>query len=306
MRSRLAVVAALAAGLFLGLWLRSGAAQPAAEDPLVLLNAAFRAAYRQARTEAVAHTDAIILAEGDKLVLLRGGKRTEADVTAPLYHELKALGHVPLALHVMLAPGSERPLEEAKLEQLRKYRPLVTAARGNLEQRKFPPDLRASQAAMLDHALAFLDKALERKQVTARDLARLTGAREIRHGIEAGVTAAAKAQIDALHRQILAWQNELTVTEWRRLKVVVMGSQMPRREHTQVQYFAKLLHEEGEGRRIVYAEALWDEAKALDLLGTHLVDTPIGQAFFDNPERMHRDLLGEAAWQYLQTLDWDG
>jgi hypothetical protein len=49
-------------------------------------------------------------------------------------------------------------------------------------------------------------------------------------------------------------------------------------------------------------EALFDEGKALDLLGTHLVDTGIGEAFFADPRRMHRDLLSDAAGAYLDTL----
>ena len=60
--------------------------------------------------------------------------------------------------------------------------------------------------------------------------------------------------------------------------------------------------EGGEGRRIIYAEALFDESKALDLLGTHLVDTRIGEAFFADPQRMHRDLLSDAAQSYLDML----
>ena len=94
----------------------------------------------------------------------------------------------------------------------------------------------------------------------------------------------------------------MPVTEWKRLTVVVMGRQLPRKDNLAVQYFARLFGEPGEGRRIIYAEALFDEAKALDLLGTHLVDTRIGEAFFADPQRMHRDLLGEAAKVHLDTL----
>ena len=37
------------------------------------------------------------------------------------------------------------------------------------------------------------------------------------------------------------------------------------------------------------------EEKALRLLGTHLVDADIGTYFFNNAQRMHRDLLSDAA-----------
>ncbi len=84
-----------------------------------------------------------------------------------------------------------------------------------------------------------------------------------------------------------------------------MGSQMPRKDNLAVQYFARLLGETGEGRRIIYAEAIFDEHRALNLLGTHLLDREIAASFFDDPLRMNRDLLGDAAAEYLRTLKID-
>ena len=67
-------------------------------------------------------------------------------------------------------------------------------------------------------------------------------------------------------------------------------------------YFLRLLREPREGRRVVYAESLWEEPEALDLLGTHLLDGSVGEAFFGDTMRMHRDLLGDAAKEYLPRL----
>jgi hypothetical protein len=38
------------------------------------------------------------------------------------------------------------------------------------------------------------------------------------------------------------------------------------------------------------------------MLGTRLVDTRIGAAFFEDPTRMQRDLLSDAAKQFLDEL----
>ena len=46
----------------------------------------------------------VILMEGDNIVLRRGGKRLEVPYTPAVYHVLKAVAHVPLALDVILAP----------------------------------------------------------------------------------------------------------------------------------------------------------------------------------------------------------
>jgi hypothetical protein len=77
---------------------------------------------------------------------------------------------------------------------------------------------------------------------------------------------------------------------------------MPREDLVVTQYFLRLLHEPKEGRRVVYAESMWEEPKALDLLGTHLLDGSVGDAFFGDYMRMHRDLLGDAAKAYLREL----
>jgi len=65
-----------------------------------------------------------------------------------------------------------------------------------------------------------------------------------------------------------------------------------------MQYFERLLGER-EGRRLVFAEGLWDEPSQLQLLATHLLDASIGESFFGDPLRMHRDLLSDAAAQVL-------
>ena len=111
-----------------------------------------------------------------------------------------------------------------------------------------------------------------------------------------------RPRIAATHEQVRAWRATLTGDEWKRLTVIVLGGQLPRRDNLAVQYFARLLGEPGEGRRIIYAEGLGDEQRALDLLGTRLVDTGLGAAFFGDPARLHRDLLGDAAKEALDEL----
>lgn len=94
----------------------------------------------------------------------------------------------------------------------------------------------------------------------------------------------------------------MTAEEWNQLHVVIIGPHMPREDLVVMQYFLRLLHEPAEGRRVVYAESLWEEKQALDLLATHLLDGGVGEAFFGDYMRMHRDLLGDAASRYLPHL----
>ncbi len=94
------------------------------------------------------------------------------------------------------------------------------------------------------------------------------------------VADATRAQLDATHAQVSASRRELTARQWNDLHVVIIGPHMPREDLVVTQYFLRLLHEPAEGRRVVYAEAMWQEPRAMELLGTHLLDGNVGEAFF--------------------------
>lgn len=80
---------------------------------------------------------------------------------------------------------------------------------------------------------------------------------------------------------------------------MVTGASLPRRKNLSIQFFAAALGLDGEGPRLVYAEHLFGEEAALGLVGTHRLDREIGRVFFDDPSRMFRDLLGDAAERAL-------
>jgi hypothetical protein len=270
------------------------------DDPLAVLNRSFRTAYQRGRAETLAHAGPVILVEGDDLVLLHDGRRSQVAFMPAAYHELKAVDHVPLALYTLLAPFGDGTLSDERLADLRRFRDLVVAGRDSLDGRGFSAPVLERQRQILAESLAFLDGVLERRQAGRDEVAAF--ARRLGPLLLANVDEAARLRLDALHAQTTAWRRQLADDEWRRLHVVVMGSAMPRRGQLAVQYYARLLGEPGEGDRIIYAEALWDEAKARDLLGTHLLDTAIGADFFGDDRRMHRDILADAAAEYLKTL----
>src|SRR5262249_39717826 len=88
-----------------------GAAPPEREagaaGELASLNEASRAAYKKAREEALARSGPVILVSGDNLVLRYGISRTQARVIPAVYHDLKAISHIPLALYALLAYRKE-------------------------------------------------------------------------------------------------------------------------------------------------------------------------------------------------------
>jgi hypothetical protein len=250
---------------------------------------------------ALARNGPVVLVEGDNLVLRHDGRRKEARFTPAVYHELKAVSHVALGLDVMLTPAPDGGrLGDGLVEELRRFRELVVGARGRVRALGLAPDQVRQQEEILSGGLEFID-ALTRKG-TCGPADRTAFARRMSPLVLANAADAARAELDALHGLVSRWRAEIKPGDWDRVTVVVMGRPLPRKDSLAVQYFARLLGEPGEGLRVVFAESLFDEDKALDSLATRLVDTQVGLDFFGDPARMHRDLLGDAARDYLGRL----
>ena len=274
----------------------AGPVQPAA---LTALNNAFREAYAAAKVRVLTSAGPTLIVNGDHFALLRGGRRVDANVGTPIYDPVKTIAHIPLAIYVTLTPG-EGAIADDALRTLAGLRVLIPPAEASLDTLKLSTATLARQRRIVAASLAFLDDVAARRSCARSALLAFT--RGITPLVMQNVTEATRAQLDATHGQVSAWRRDLSPEEWNRLHVVIIGPHMPREGLVVMQYFLRLLHEPREGGRVVYAESLWEEAQALDLLGTHLLDGSVGEAFFGDPMRMHRDLLGDAARQYLPRL----
>jgi hypothetical protein len=275
------------------------AAAPVQPAALTALNNAFRAAYADARSRVLASSGPTLIVNGDNFALLRGGRRVEANVGVPIYDPVKTIAHLPLAIYATLTPG-DGAVGEDRLKTLAGLRELIPPAAASLDALKLSAATLARQKRIVAGSLAFLDDVAGKREF-ARPLL-LAFTRGMAPLVMENAAEAARAQLDAIHAQVSAWRRDLSPQEWDRLHVLIIGPHMPRENLVVTQYFLRLLHEPGEGRRVVYAESIWEEPQALDLLGTHLLDGGVGEAFFGDYMRMHRDLLGGAASLYLPRL----
>jgi hypothetical protein len=274
----------------------TGPVQPPA---LTALNNAFRAAYADAKSRILASPGPLLIVNGDQFVLLRDGRRVEANVGTPIYDPVKTIAHIPLAIYVSLTPG-DGTVDDGRVKTLVGLRELIPPAEASLDRVKLPAATLGRQKRIVAASLNFLDDVAGSRKFARSSLLAFT--RGMAPLAMENVTEAARAQLDAMHAQVSAWRRDLRPEEWTELHVLIIGPHMPRQDLVVTQYFLRLLHEKSEGRRVVYAESLWEEPKALDLLGTHLLDGSVGEAFFGDYMRMHRDLLGDAARQYLSRL----
>ena len=270
------------------------------KDPLLdTINNEFRVQYRQALAAALAQVGPVILEEGDDLILIHKGERASVPVKPLEYHELKAIAHIPLALFVMLSFPQEAHLSAGRRTNLRRYRELMEKARATLPGRHFTPEQLSRQQKIFSASFELLDDIFAKSEVKPQKLASF--ARQIGPLLLANVADAAAVELRELYTTAASWREQLSPSEWDALHVVMIGPHMPREQEISIQFFERVFHEPAEGRRIIYAEALWKEPDALNLLATHIVDEAAGEVFFGEPMRMHRDLLADAAKTYLDA-----
>jgi hypothetical protein len=276
------------------------AAEP---DPLAQLNDAFRNHYAEARQATIAKAGPIVLVEGDNLVLLRNGKRSEVKVVPEQYHTLKTIAHIPLGVYVLTIGKGEGTLDEARLAELKSFRDKLAPARQALTGRGLSETQLERQYRIIDVSAGHLDTLAKTRKFRSEEV--IAYIQSIMPAVTANINESAQGQLDGLHRQMTKWRAEMTPAEWLQLRVVIMGSALPRRGNLAVQYFARLLGEKSESPRIVYAESVWEEDRALRLLATYMLDAGVGVAFFDDPLRMHRDLLSDAATEYIKRMKFE-
>jgi hypothetical protein len=158
---------------------------------------------------------------------------------------------------------------------------------------------------LLSQASTLLTEVLRNRAVdraTLREFARTTGALMLDNN-----TRAQRAALDGLHAAVTALLAKMNEDVRAKLCVVVCGSHQARSQDIVMEYFQRLLGEQAETgaareNRLIYTESTFGEEGALDLIARHIIDQDAGEAFFGDRMRMQRDLLGEGAADYVESL----
>jgi len=269
-------------------------------DSIIELNTLCREVYANARSHKLAESGAIIHVTGDALTLIHQGKHIEGSKVHHNYHDLKTFAHVPMAVYLCLGPYGEGDLSRTQIDSLTKLLSKIDQVSPGIESRFEDAKLAQRQKALLEKCQQFVESTLVERSYRSQDLDSFVNSCQPQ--IRENVRLSVRMRIDNYHNQMKTWKEKLTAEEWSQILVVISGAKMPRDDSLAVQYFAKLFQARGEGKRIVYAESVFDKEGALKILGTHLLDSDIGRDFFNNPWRMHRDLLGVEAALYLDEL----
>ena len=261
-------------------------------------NDKFRQIYAETRTRTIKKSQPIIVAVNDFIILHDGSKVETTQVISEKYTLLKSVDHIPLATFVVLELDTDQMLSEQKLQQMRELQQLSKKALASIDKSGLTGDVLDRQKQMINKSLSFVESTLKEKRISGADLTAFC--RDVQKMVLQNVDEAISDQLMAIDLQVRQWRKDLGPEKWDQLRVVVVSGHMPRELNSTTQYFSKALKKKREGDRIYYCEGLSEAADGLNLVGTHILDSKIAVAFFNDEWRMHRDLLSDGAAKYLK------
>jgi hypothetical protein len=254
--------------------------------------------YAGARNEYKTSTSPVIISMLGAVFLFQGDQSERVDVTTPEWELLKTVDHVPLGVFVGLVRHVEAPLRDDVIAELQEFKQRITAAESEILAAHLSAESLARQKVILDGSKAFIDQCVQNRCVTPAQLDAF--ARGMSKLVLANADEAEEIELGIVDRTVRRWRQKMSAAYWKNLRVVVSDVHMARIQEREMLYFAALLGEKQEGRRLIFMENGDDPQKAMDLLATHRLDEQIGIGFFRDRDRMHRDLLGDAAKLYIR------
>jgi hypothetical protein len=274
---------------------------PAPADAFRQLNDAAIAIYQQAKSRYLAAADPVVIVGPSSVLIRQHGTVRRVGAIPPSYHLLKTVDHVPRSLWAALRPaidGLDR--DETWRRELTALRPRIEAVLAALPKAGLPADATHRDDQMLRACLTLIDGYLA-TGVPAPDKLQ-SELRALAPTVLADAADAARAQIDAIDRDVRPWWAGLSQAERDHTFVVVLGNKTARVGNAAYAYFVNLLGAAEDGHRVVYAEGIFDEPGADGLLATLSTDRRLSLDFFADERRMERDLLADGAEARLLEL----
>lgn len=247
-------------------------------------------------SEIVQNLPPVLIAVPDhKLILYRKGKTETVTIATPLYQWFKAIDHISFGLYPLFYPINQTPIDKKKLEDLRA---VINQVKLQLPAFSMTQKQRDRQNIILDRSLAMIDKTLQLGRLDASEY------KSFFRGLEPllmeNTDDAGFDEMDAVHAQVKKWKKELSADDWAELTVLILASQLMKKDNNITAYFSKILNtKEGYGR-LIYLENMKSVKEAINQLGLIRILPTLSELIFDDETRLFRDIFADTAIKYLQ------
>lgn len=271
-------------------------------ENLTTLNQLMHDTLREAVEHSRKELGPLIMFEEGKIKLFRGDTEVLALPANPplVYHQLKIIGHTVLVTVIQLWRSDFKG--EVRNAWLKHFQDQLTELQKELPSFQLPQDLEASQSKQIKLTQDLIMRALKNEVISHEDLKHYS--LTVRPHLKAAFHFSARAHIDLLHQRIGEMYAQLTVEERSQVRGYLYGGRGARVDNLGLQYVSWLIGERTgrESGRMVFSEGIYDKEKALMALAKYGVERELAQIIFDDPEALHRDVLGEATRAYLKDF----
>lgn len=250
----------------------------------------------------------IIFLKGDEVVFKFDGERTVVKYVPEQYHLLKSIAHIACTADNLFSENEEiknnnKQIQEHCLKLI-----------DNLEHHFAQiPEHPLSKYSFILKQYKELFQAETKQEKTSKMHA-------LEPSLHTIIQDAANCRLDALHAQVNQFKDRLTTENWDQLIVVNMGPQMPRDGELASQYFSAVLNKPENQcpyrnntqenfekttfgkQRLVYAESIYDEDQALNLVVTHICDEKLGKHVLRDKSAAHADVLKNASANHIKEM----
>jgi hypothetical protein len=218
---------------------------------------------------------------------------------------VKSISHISFGIYVTLTNNGYGPLAEEVRTDLACQLELIDQGTAVLDHLDIPPEFVALQRATLKSAADILQDILECgviEEERVQEFGRISAPLYLENA-----ALAARLELSELHRVIGRWKAQVGSEDWHKIHVVICAAHQARYRETTKQYFQRIFHEiesldANYENRVIYAEHIYDNEAALQLLARHLVDQKTSIALFGDRSRLQEDLMADGASAYLEVL----
>lgn len=235
----------------------------------------------------------VIVRLDSRLVLALGASRTVFEINAHLYHQLKVLAHIPLALLLAAHNGEDVQAIQSKVEQA------VTELKKDVT-------LPSSVLSVIEQAVAGLTGSRQWPALGFGAVRQFNSA--LQPAFQTLIALAARDEAEQTLRGLRQFQLAVNDEQsWKRSFYVVCAGHQPRYKQMAKLVFQRWVLEQTESsaeveHRVVYGESLESVEAARTLVVTRLTNGFIGDAFLNSPLSMNQDVLGEAGELAVEEL----
>lgn len=276
--------------------------------PLAITNCDFHHSYENRvnaiqKTFGAVHGRPLIMNLAGTLILKYNGKTESMSITPPAYHQIKSYSHITFTIYLLLSQNSPGNLTAATLTELQKLQSDTDAVQSMLPTLKLTPEANTTLAKLMDLTHVFLNKIIAERSWSYQEL--IDFYQRIKPFNEQAIRLSVQMELQTLDQAINKWLAMMGPDEIKKLGIVVATAHQPRAQEISLQYFAKRFQLRfGEGAlyetALVVLEGQYDEKAAISLLARHYLDREAAQVIFNDPEKLQRDLLADAAKVILE------